>query len=89
MTDRLVVSAAEANRSFARLLAHVRNGARVEITAQGKAVAEIVPHTVNGEPLPKAGAQRAEAGRRLVERLKSQKLTVVGPWTRAKLYERA
>ena len=84
---RLTIPAAEANRQFSKLLRAVRDGARVTITSHGEPVAELGP--VSDHDGEDAEKQRvAEAHRRLVERLKQNKPIVIGPWTRAELYDR-
>lgn len=75
------VSAAEANRSFSHLLREVRGGASFIVTAHGKPVARIVPC----EP---ADAARATARSALLQRLRNQPVTDIGPWKRDDLYER-
>ena len=88
MSDsNLVVSAAEANRSFSKLLRAAREGKRITITSHGEPVAELAP----------AGQEARDAAKR-VQRLKALEAleahwatlepVVVGPWTREELYER-
>lgn len=43
MADEILVTAADANRYFSKLLRDVRDGARVTITSHGRPVAEIGP----------------------------------------------
>jgi prevent-host-death family protein len=74
------VSAAEANRNFSQLLRDVRDGGSYVITSHGKAVAKIVPFTPRD-----AVKDAAKAG--LLQRLRAQRGTVVGRWTRDELYE--
>ena len=50
----LTVTAAEANRSFSKLLRAAREGKRVTITSHGTPVAELGP--VDGEPSRLPGA---------------------------------
>ncbi|MDB5398069.1 MAG: type toxin-antitoxin system prevent-host-death family antitoxin [Rhodopila sp.] len=75
------ISAAEANRSFSRLLREVREGRSYVVTAHGKPVARIVP-------CDDADAERGMARSRLLQRLGTQTAVDVGPWTRDELYER-
>jgi len=84
----LTVPAAEANRSFSKLLRAAREGARITITSHGEPVAELGP--VGAGPTAEAAElERRNAARdALVKRLKSQTPMVVGPWTRQELYER-
>jgi prevent-host-death family protein len=83
----LTVPAAEANRSFSKLLRAAREGARIIITSHGQPVAELGP-AQNHEAEEAERLRVAEAHDRLMQRLKSQPPVVVGPWTRQDLYER-
>ena len=74
------ISAADANRSFSQLLRDVRDGGSYVITAHGKPVAKIIPFTSRD-------AVAAAAKRTLLKRLRSQRGTGVGRWTRDELYE--
>ena len=83
----LIVPAAEANRSFSKLLRAARGGKRITITSHGEPVAELIP----------AGEEAREAAKR-ARRLKALEVleahwstlepVVVGPWTREELSER-
>ena len=75
-----IVSAAEANRHFSRLLRSVREGDSFVVTAHGKPVAKIIP--IRGDDAVRAAAHAA-----LLERLRSQPAIDIGPWTREELYE--
>lgn len=75
------VSAADANRDFSKLLRAVRDGESFVITSHGKPVAKIVPFVAQDRV-------RAAAKSRLMARLRSQRATDIGPWTRDELYER-
>jgi prevent-host-death family protein len=75
------VSAADANRSFSQILREVRGGASYVVTVHGKPVARIVPC----EPADEA---RRAARSLLLERLRDQPVTDIGPWRRDDLYER-
>jgi prevent-host-death family protein len=81
----LTVPAAEANRSFSKLLRAAREGARITITSHGEPVAEIGPV---GSMAVEASERRRKAHDALVAHLRSVKPVVVGPWTRDELYER-
>lgn len=75
------IQAAEANRSFSRLLREVREGRSYVITSHGRAVARIDP--------VRTGREHAEqAHARLMARLHSQPAIDAGSWTREELYER-
>jgi prevent-host-death family protein len=76
-----LIPAAEANRSFSRLLREVQDGQSFIVTAHGKPVARIVPCT------PK-GATQTAAREQLLQRLTVQPVTDIGPWSRDELYER-
>jgi prevent-host-death family protein len=75
------ISAAEANRSFSRLLREVQSGQAFVVTAHGRPVARIVPLT-HGENA------RAEARAALMRRLETQPAVRAGRWTRDELYRR-
>jgi prevent-host-death family protein len=83
----LTVPAAEANRSFSKLLRAAREGARITITSHGEPVAELGPPQ-NRQAEDAERLRIAEARDRLLNRLKSQTPVLVGPWTRQDLYER-
>ncbi len=74
-----VVSAAEANRRFSRLLRNVREGRSYVVTAHGRPVARIVP--AGPKDRTAEGARTA-----LIARLRGQPAVDVGPWTRDELY---
>ncbi|MGE0224662.1 MAG: type II toxin-antitoxin system Phd/YefM family antitoxin [Acetobacteraceae bacterium] len=73
-----VIQAAEAAQDFSRVLREVREGESFTVTADGHAVARIVPV---------ATPDREAAKRRLLEHLKSLPTTDIGPWTREELYD--
>jgi prevent-host-death family protein len=79
-----IVSAAEANRSFSRLLREVRQGRRYVVTAHGRPVARIVPVD---EAAEMDARFREVARRELFRRLRSQPILNTGKWTREELYE--
>lgn len=74
------VSAADANRSFSRLLRGVRQGDSYVVTSHGKPVARIIPA---GEH---EGAMVA-ARRTLLARLEKQPIVQAKRWRRDELYE--
>lgn len=76
------ISAADANRRFSELLRTVKKGGSVTITSHGKPVAKIMP-VVEGEPA--AAAARSA----LFARLRTERATNVGRWTREELYDDA
>jgi prevent-host-death family protein len=75
-----VVSAADANRMFSRLLRAVREGGSYVVTSHGKAVARILPVRHDD-----GVARRARAA--LVKRLRSGAVVNIGRWSRSELYE--
>jgi prevent-host-death family protein len=77
------IPAAEANRSFSRLLREVREGQSFTITAHGRPVARIVPCEADAD-------QRKAAREALMARLRTQPAadTTERTWTRDELYER-
>jgi prevent-host-death family protein len=75
------ISAADANRSFSRLLRRVREGRSVVVTSHGKPVAKIVPIGEHDDRTAKS------ARAALFARLRAQPLIDVGHWTRNELYE--
>lgn len=74
------VSAADANRSFSRILRSVREGRSYVVTSHGRPVARIVP--ANSRERVLSGARTA-----LMSRLRSQAAVEAGAWTRDELYE--
>jgi prevent-host-death family protein len=81
----LTVPAAEANRSFSKLLRVVRDGGRVTITAYGQPVAELGPPAETDASVEKARLDEAFAA--LQARLAQAPRIVVGPWSRDDLYK--
>ena len=74
-----IISAAEANRRFSRLLRSVREGESFIVTSHGRPVAKIVPI--------RDDAVRKRARELLLARLRTQPAIDIGPWTREELYE--
>lgn len=74
------ISAADANRRFSELLRTVKKGGSVTITSHGKPVAKITPVVED---------ERAAAAARsaLFARLRTERATHVGRWTREELYD--
>jgi prevent-host-death family protein len=85
MTVEEIVSAAEANRHFSRLLRGVREGRRYLVTAHGRPVARLVPAA---EADAEERRVREAALRTLLDRVAKQPVIDIGPWTRDELYER-
>jgi prevent-host-death family protein len=79
------VSAAEANRSFSRLLRGVREGRSYLVTAHGRPLARIIPADSDDEATLR---MRRAARRALFARLERQPAIDIGKWTRDELYER-
>ena len=79
------ISAAEANRSFSRLLRGVREGRSYIVTAHGRPIARLVPAAeVDAEDQ----RVRQAALRALLDRVAKQPVIDIGHWTRDELYER-
>jgi prevent-host-death family protein len=76
-----IISAADANREFSRLLREVREGNSFTVTSHGKPVARLVP-------IERDTRSKEEAFRRLQERWRNQPALNAGPWTRDELYDR-
>jgi prevent-host-death family protein len=74
------ITAAEANRSFSKLLRAIREGRSYVITAHGRPVARI-------GPVPDGEATAAKAKDVLLARLEAQPVIDIGAWTRDELYE--
>lgn len=72
------ISAAEANRKFSKLLREVREGRSYIVTSHGRPVARIAPVTEE---------RSSKAKSALLQRLRSQPVTDIGPWTRDELYD--
>jgi len=79
------ITAAEANRSFSRLLRGVREGRSYLVTSHGQPVARLVPPDDNDETTRRL---RKAAKRALLERVTKQPTIDIGRWTRDELYER-
>lgn len=80
-----IVSAAEANRGFSRLLRGVRAGRSYVVTAHGRPVARLGPVDQETE----ADRRLHETARRtLLDRLEGQPVIDIGHWTRDELYDR-
>ena len=75
-----MISAAEANRAFSRILRDVQAGRAYVVTVHGRAVARIAP--LSGED-----AARAVARDLLLTRLRAQPAQEAGPWRRDDLYD--
>lgn len=78
------VTAAEANRSFSRLLRGVRDGRSYVVTSHGRPVARLAPPDHGDETMLRF---RKAAKRALLERLAKQPALNSGPWTRDELYD--
>ncbi len=76
------VSAADANRRFSELLQAVKKGRSVIVTSHGKPVAKIVPFVEDN--IAAEGAHST-----LLARLRAERPTKAGRWTREELYDDA
>ncbi len=74
------ISAADANRTFSRVLQAVREGGSYTVTAHGKPIAKIIP-------IAEDGANGSGARDVLLARLRSQRVTRIGRWSRDELYD--
>lgn len=74
------IAAAEANRSFSRILREVQAGDSFVVTAHGRPVARIVP-------VAEAEAKRMKAHDELLRHLATRPAVNVPPWSRDELYE--
>jgi prevent-host-death family protein len=84
----ITVPAAEANRSFSRLLRAVRDGARVTITSHGEPVAELGPVGSEAEREAAERERKRAAHEALMAHLRTVEPITIEPWTRDELYER-
>jgi prevent-host-death family protein len=76
------VSAAEANRSFSKLLSEVKRGAIVTITSHGEPVAKLVPFVDVSDRDRREAAKQA-----MLDRWATLEPWTADPWTRDDLYE--
>ena len=75
------ISAAEANRSFSRLLRAIREGHSYIVTAHGRPVARISPLVDRGNRIAESAKEA------LLARLEAEPVVDIGRWTRDELYE--
>lgn len=75
-----VITAAEANRQFSRLLREVRDGDSYVVTSHGRPIAKIVPISSDERVVDAARAA-------LLDHLRSQIPVDAGPWSRDELYD--
>lgn len=75
-----IVSAAEANRQFSRLLREVGDGESYVVTNHGKPVAQLIP-------IMNQGKTAASALTALLSRLRAQRVVNASRWSREELYE--
>ena len=75
-----IVTAAEANRDFSKLLKSVKDGDTVVVTSHGTPIAKIVP-------IDDTLAAREEAKRKMLQRMRNQPAMNIGKWTRDELYD--
>lgn len=83
MTHTIIVTAAEANRSFSKLLRAAQQGTSVTITSHGKPAAKLVPIEDNAE-----WERRHQALKEMQARWAAREPITIGPWTRDDLYDR-
>jgi prevent-host-death family protein len=75
-----IVTAAQANREFSKLLGSVRAGETILITSRGEAVATLAPPD-------RAVDEMEQAKAKLLTRLDKVEATHIPPWTRDELYD--
>ena len=75
-----LISAADANRQFSRVLREVREGRTYMVTSHGRPVARIVP--ADGQAHTDEAVLDA-----FLARLEEQPVSTIGRWTREELYE--
>lgn len=75
-----IISAAEANRSFSRMLRGVRDGHSYVVTSHGRPVARLIPAGTLTYSTPSARDV-------LLSRLRQQPIVHADHWTRDELYE--
>lgn len=86
MGSHVVITEAEAERSFPELLRAVKAGQRVTITDGGKAVAEMGPAPAEDEEALRR--RREQAWEEMERQWATTEPIVIGPWTRDELYDR-
>jgi prevent-host-death family protein len=79
------ITAAEANRSFSRLLRGVQQGQSYLVTSHGRPVARVVPPDQDEAMTLR---MRRAARHALFERLEKQPALNLGSWSRDEAYER-
>jgi prevent-host-death family protein len=88
MPKPIVVSAADANRSFSKLLRLAQQGERIRITSHGRPVAELRP--LEPDPEERARFDRARADLQAHwARLAIGGPVTLGPWSRDEIYDRS
>lgn len=83
MIQAITVTAAEANRSFSKLLRAAQQGTSVTITSHGKPAAKLVPIDED-----EGWDDRRQALKEMQARWAAQEPITIGPWTRDDLYDR-
>ncbi len=76
------ISAAEANRSFSRVLREVGEGRSYIVTSHGRPVARITPAADEAAKRTRTLAKRA-----LLDRLRRLSVQNLGKWSRDELYD--
>jgi prevent-host-death family protein len=82
-----IVTAAEANRHFSKLLQEARSGQSIEITSHGTPIARLVPANDRDNEATRRDAMEARR-KVLFERLQRQPAMDAGKMTRDEIYER-
>jgi prevent-host-death family protein len=87
MSKPIIVSAADANRSFSKLLRLAEQGERIRITSHGRPVAELRP--LEPDPEERARFDRARADLQAHwARLAIGGPVTLGLWSRDEIYDR-
>lgn len=87
MPKPITVSAADANRSFSKLLRLAQQGERIRITSHGRPVAELRPLEPDAEERARFDRARADLQAHWA-RLAIGGPVTLGPWTRDEIYDR-
>ena len=82
------VTATEANRNFSQLFRRAKGGETIVITDHGEDAVVIGPVArPSDEESAKWAAEKEEARKRFIEKLRSQPALNLVPWTRDELYD--
>ncbi|MBC7987750.1 MAG: type II toxin-antitoxin system prevent-host-death family antitoxin [Sphingomonadaceae bacterium] len=85
MGKHVTIGAAEANRSFSKLLRAVKDGDRITITSHGEPVAEM--RSPADRDADEEKAAREKAWEELQARWARSEFRVIGPWSREEIWD--